>query len=446
MRSLVLTSAILLVLNGCDSSGSDSNLMAEDRSEVQSEVQSEGQSEAQSDSSEGILDANTIDGANVEPDLISTNQTINSTNYANLTRDVVNILNLHTIDEIRLAARDRARQVTQNNDEVLAGNPPSLPGLSLASQTPIEGDEQSFPVINEMVFACENAGTLNSLDFHYGDAPYTVRDVAYDNCLFNNVNSEGRYTFTAGRRTNTVDTFTNYQVESDGIKHSASGTWEYTYPWFGDNNKQYWTGASFSQSDANASLIINDFDWSNEGIDSGVPKHESLKGFVVDAEGIVRPVQLVTYQARFTSGFTLISDVTNKQPVRVAAELQFKRDYFVWREDNVGDNTALPDYPVSDLGSPLTLSSDADFDNAGMIMLIDQQPQDRDAQWQTGELRLIAEDGSKMVLRPNANDKTQVHIQLANQNGPITALWSEGYQIDCVSIMEGCGRDVPRIR
>ena len=446
MRSLILTSAILLVLNGCDSSSSDDNMMAEEKSDVQSDVQSEGQSEAQSDSSEGIPDANTSDDANGEPDSINTNQIINISNYASITKDVVNILNLHTIDEIRLSARDRARQVTLNNDVVLAGNPPSLPGLSLASQTPVEGDEQSFPVINEMVFACENAGTLNSLDYHYGDAPYTVRDVAYDNCLFDNVSSEGRYTFTAGRRTNTVDTFTNYQAESAGIKHSASGTWEYPYPWFGDNNKQYWTGASFSQSDANASLIINDFHWSNEGIDSGVPKPESIKGFVVDAEGIVRPVQLVTYQARFTSSFTLISDVTSKQPVSVTAELQFKRDYFVWRENSVGNNTALPDYPVSDLGSPLTLSSDADFDNAGMIMLIDQQLQDRDAQWQTGELQLIAEDGSELVLRPNPSDKTQVQIQLANQSGPITALWSDGYQIDCVSIMEGCGRDEPRIR
>ncbi|WP_157736014.1 hypothetical protein [Granulosicoccus antarcticus] len=95
------------------------------------------------------------------------------------------------------------------------------------------------------------------------------------------------------------------------------------------------------------------------------------------------------------------------------------------------------DYPVSDLGSPVAIS--ATEDSASDVEMLENTPKDNEAQWQNGELTITAEDGSIVSLRPSSEDKMLVEIEL-NDSGDIQMRnWSEGFSVDCPSLVDGCG-------
>ena len=133
--------------------------------------------------------------------------------------------------------------------------------------------------------------------------------------------------------------------------------------------------------------------------------------------------------------FNLITPETQTEAVRVDVDLDYNSSYTEWATHAV-NGFEIPDFPVTDLGEIVDLYSSEDL--SGSPQSIDIQPQDTSPQWAGGEILITASDGSSILITPDTDQSEALLIELNNSGVPVSRLWSDGYQIDCPGILEGC--------
>lgn len=349
---------------------------------------------------------------------------INSANYEQILKDAISVLNLSDIDEARFQAKNLVAQLVASDARVLSGGAP-YEGLQLASQSDLTNSDK------ELKYTCNGEGSLTSVYHDFGSSGITRRNVMFDQCLATDAKRNGQYQFRSdGSKSNNVEMFGEYSVLLNGSETMLSGEWESAYGIFVQSDSQSWKNAAFTSTGTENDKQISALNWQSTGNDFVSLAPSSVRGFVKNQAGDTVGVRQATYSADLTSDFEFISVATNGLPVQVMASMSFAGDYFQWNIDEA--------YPVSDLDSPLSLSATRDFLD---IQMLENVPRDNEAQWQSGELTLTAPDGSTVSLRPAADDKLLVNIELNASGDLLTRSWSEGFGINCPNLIEGCGTD-----
>lgn len=364
-------------------------------------------------------DNNVIDDPSDNGDEI----TINEQNHTQILKDVIAVLNLRAIDQIRAQANAFDSQLENSETAlVLSGTEPTLDGLTLASQSPTQDGSV------EISYSCNGEGSLTSFFHDFGSSGLSDRNLTFDNCLTTDNWRHGQYQFhTSGNKSDRTETFTNYVTRQESAEQSLTGEWTIENTYVGDTESQSWRNATFTSTGTADDIAVDAFNWHRQGGRAPIIM-DPVKGYAQDLEGNAVEVELEDYSAELLAEFTFSNTTTGNTPIDVAASLTFSGGYFTWENH---------DYPVSDLGSPLTISSAEDF--SADVQTVENPPRDSEAQWQAGELVITAADGSSVSLRPSGDDKALVDVEL-NASGDVqTYSWSDGFVIDCPSKIDGCG-------
>jgi len=239
----------------------------------------------------------------------------------------------------------------------------------------------------------------------------------------------------SGRRSPEVDTFSDFEVTINGITQTLSGATERAYIWIGDAERTKWNDVTYTRARAQRPEIsISNLSYESYGDDTSFPGATDYVSYrVVDREGNIRGIARYNYEASITTEFNYSSLKTEKNTIAVNIDLDFKKDYFNWIPNGVLE-PSVPSYSISELGSSLQVSTST-FDDPSSLTFIDAVVKDDKPQWQTGQIKLQAADGSRVVLRPSPKDKRKVLIELNDSGETIEDFWSNGYTIPLPRIL-----------
>lgn len=352
-------------------------------------------------------------------------------------QQIVSILNidaLQTLDAVTFAVTD---DLAEQAEAVINGEAASN-GMVLASQT-LLSDANAANRVTELGFTCANAGSLRQIVTEFsGGAPFDRRELSFDDCQIGDSLYTGNYEHDSGFRSDRVTSFDSFERTNASVVERLTGVVTQPFSPLAIETTR-WSATQYQREDANGQWIITDFSFERSGQDTPLVG-DAVRRFVTDLEGIEREIIEVAYTANLSASFA-VSDATDAEPspTLVSADLAFNGNYFEWA--GTGDSP-VPAYPVSDLGTPLATRPGTDADNAP-TQFIDQQARNSQAQWQSGQVVVTAADGSVATLRPNPDDAGSVTIELSATNETLTRPVSEGFQIDCPAIIDGCGASNP---
>jgi len=353
--------------------------------------------------------------------------------YENILLEIIAILNLNELRSIPSNMSELSFSVHRSGLFAIGeGAGELMPGLSVAAFAALDDNSNSLPDKYLVDFSCDAGGLLNQRLFDYGDAPVSKIDISFDNCQLGGLHN-GRFTRSSGRRTDNEYVFYDYSYKDELKDYRISGEWVDKYPWFAGTDETIIRNASYRANEAE--LLLNSFNWHRTGTHIGVPP-TNRDGYVQDLEGNVREVNLNTYRSTLQSSFEFTSADTSQAAAQVDVNLSFLGDYYSW--NNPTNNNPNPDYPVADLGSPLSV-----FDNpelTGESRILPQTYKPLRPQWQQGSLTVTLNDGQTIVMTYNETDVSLVNIVINDSPTPIVrSIVDTGYQLYCSGVIEHCG-------
>ena len=406
-------SITLLLVSACSSSSSN----APDNSITQSD----------------ILDSSD-DGITLAPPL-----QIDTSNFEQLATQAVEAINLVSLDEERAQASTLLQAIDASGLEVLDGGE-TFPGLTLMSQTPVVVDETVADFTQS--YSCDNGGLLQ-FDRGFFNQPASSVQIIFDNCDLNGELYNGRIESFSERRSNGTTTFGDYsRTTVDDVSISITGNLiEPFSSGIGLDEDIIWENTTFSISDATRSLRISNLNWRRQGVDSILPDFNSVidEGSVLLADGTTAFVANRFYTARLEASFELFTALTQFEGVQVNVDLDYSSSYFDWTGSDSEENDFMaPAFPITDLGDTIELSSTADFSDQS-TRIVELMPRDPSPQWQTGSIRIADLNNGELVIQPDPEQIQNVQIELNSSGELITRRWADGFQVNCPSVVVGCG-------
>lgn len=348
---------------------------------------------------------------------------ISDSNYLGILRNVISIINVESLEEDRLQMDDLALDFSFMGADVLAGEVPDA-GLSLVLLT------QDSPSLTIQDYTCTAGGTLSLPLYDFGFAPVTRREFSFDQCIFNGIEYAGSYSFTRSRRGPDVYTLNNVSaIDEKGDRFVVNGVRD-------DSTNANplgielisWTDTTYITETDSDLTTVNGLNWFREAYETQVPGSD-LSGYIQLQDGSVGFVRLVEQHASLDSNFHVVANWSEEQDIRVEANLDFDNNYFDWSSFAPNVDVQVPDYPVSELGTPLTLFTSPDFNPANAIV-VDNNSR-RSVQWESGQIRLTAFDGSTLLMRPSSEDSLRVEILLNDSAEVLSNTWANGLQVLC---------------
>jgi len=354
--------------------------------------------------------------------------------YEKILLEVIAILNLNELRSIPSAISELSFEVHSSGLFAIGEETGELlPGLSVAAFAAVDNNSNSLPDEYMVNFNCDAGGLLNQRLYDYGEAPVSKTDLSFDNCQLAGLYN-GRFTRSSGRRTDREYAFYDFSYKDESKDYRMSGEWVDKYPWFAGTDETIIRNVSYRANEAE--LLLNSFNWHRIGTDDNIPPAER-DGFVQDLEGNVRVVNFVTHSSTLQSSFEFTSANTSQAAAQVDVDLSFSGDYYRWGNSIYNDPN--PDYPVADLGSPVSV-----FDNpelSGESRIFPQAYKPLHPQWQQGSLTVTLNDGQTIVMTYNEADVSSVNIVLNDSSTPIVrSTVDTGYQIYCGDVIEHCSK------
>jgi len=288
----------------------------------------------------------------------------------------------------------------------------------------------------QLEYQCVAGGDLSHTLTNY-IGPFSHGLARFGECRLGENLYSGTYEQSSGRRSDTVQIFNQLKHRTNSESIEVSGTFTDVSTFATNIEKWMWADTTIQLNRDNGDTSVTGLNWQREGSDAFLSG--SLTGFVTTQEGDSRGVQLNTYGATLRSSFSMKTDMTGDDAVEIDVDLNFQGNYLTWFNLN-GSDTAYPPYPVSDLGSPLTVTDSNNF----TTVQINQIPKDTNAQWSTGRVLITAADGSSITMRPDPKDKSQMLVTLDRSGEIFSLAVSDGFQINCPSMIDGCGSNAGR--
>lgn len=257
-------------------------------------------------------------------------------------------------------------------------------------------------------YSCDAGGTIAvtitpNVPVYYSES----KDCAIAGNIFNGIFDHDGVGL-EGFRTN----FTDIKVlQPDNTRYEISGTHRQTYGRLANTRSTQWSETSVLEQSGDVTYVIDDFNMiSNsahgENTDSGIGPD------IVYADGTVETsVQEYRHNASVTGSFSITAPWTNAQVMQVSTDLKLGGNY---------------------LFTELELDGPAPYQTAtGAEVWTPETLNEQVSQWSSGSVNLVAADGSRLTLRPVADDSTRALVEINGNGEQIPVLWSEGFQVSC---------------
>ena len=361
-------------------------------------------------------------------------QTINADNYEAILLDAVSVANLFalntdvdTVQQLTTAIAPRALPLgSEDNPEELSSR-----GLTLASEETFEGG------IRES-YTCDAGGSIVLIRYD-SEARHGFES---DACYIGTDLYDGNYDSTTDLRGG----YSNYNALSvtspDGDSFSINGRYDWFDGRIGIDRNKVWSDTEYVSSDSMGELLrLTDLDRERRRTVSAPGFGDSLgdtAGYVALDDGSVGLVVPNNDTESVKAGVSFTSPATNSLGMTIEMDLALKDIYYTWYNQNTEDrdNFVNPDFPVIDLGSPLTIQAL----DSGDILSVEQTAQrGADAEWDGGSLLVTAPDGSHVSMGPSADNPSMVEVRVNNAEEPILRERSEGFQVSCPGQYDECG-------
>jgi len=304
--------------------------------------------------------------------------------------------------------------------------------MTLASSEPVAG--QIGQADYSLTFTCDEGGSLNVALKDFNQGPFYHYRTSFDNCQWNGQNHHGGLESSGARRAPDVTIFREYTRTSVNQSITLNGEHAHTLPFFGNPESNIWMDTGYVFTNKAVSIKVNSINWNQEGADA--PHLDTLQGFVLLPNGTIKRVAQYNYAANLQATFNFTPAQSQSDAMTVDVNLGYETNYFNW-EGHYESGFDLPTFPVSDLGSSISVYSEFDI-GAGTIELLDSLPKDATPQWQSGEVRITAPDSTSLVLKPDSNNAAAVLFELNNSGEQIPRLWADGFQVACPSRIGIC--------
>ncbi|ASJ76710.1 hypothetical protein [Granulosicoccus antarcticus] len=311
----------------------------------------------------------------------STAPVISAANVELLLREIVKVANDDTLNAASESLVPVFGSVETLIAEVIADGASSGNGLTFVSSTVVNEDGSN----SEYTFSCDSGGTLVARAYHDDSVggPYVDQLVADSACSIGDAAYEGSaYKAVRFVRGTDVSTFENFSVSyADGDSLLLDGEYSDSSP---EQNGPVvitgWTGASLLMVDDGETTKIDDYtSYRRSQVQSDLPDSDLLAG----GPG-----------AAATVTFTVTASWSSGEPIDVVVDLA----YMDPEDSVVGEGGEYP------------------------------------AQWQTGSVRVTAEDGSGLTLSPDTGELETFLVAIDGEPGaPIILNWSDGFQLSCAS-------------
>jgi len=359
---------------------------------------------------------------------------INSSNFERIAAEAVSGLNLIVLEQERVLADELFSQIHSATLALIRGEE-IYPGLTLASQEPGE-IEQGASSVTIVSYTCDDGGALVVPVLNFNGAPVFNGRMSFDGCVLDGHTYSGTLASRNARRSDTFFVLSDYVKTTGDRTISITGEHITPYAPAAANSEAFlWQEASVSVVDADSTLQLDNLAWERKGLNSNF---DGIGGFVILADGTAHYVKQHFVSAELTAGMTQASIELQSQALDINANLDFTNSYFDWVAHEL--NTAeTPDFPLSDLGPTIDVIPEGRFPDS-----TDTFPQsvgDKDAvrQWENGEISIVATDNSTLSIRPDAENTESVLMELNGSGESVPRAVTDGYQIDCPAIVEGCG-------
>lgn len=360
-------------------------------------------------------------------------QAINESNFEPLATSVIDAINLTTLRTEQQNAQSLVNDIYLSGLGILNGGA-ALPGLALIAQSGGEADNSSPETVQD--FICDAGGLLELSYFLFSGASFQTPSISFNNCTINGDTYNGNIGVISGRRVNTVVTFDSYSKSSGEQSVEINGEFTQAFGFFANTENETWTNGSLTVSGTENDLTLTNIEWQRSGTNTHFPTN--TEGFVQLLDGTTALAQLFQHGANFSATMDVANSNTNFEPISVALELAFSNDYFDW-SDEPFSVFSVPTFPVSDLGDPIDLFSSPDFSTANVVS-VESQPRVVSPQWQSGSILLVSNDASTVSIQPDPELADSILIELNGSGVQQSALWSDGYQAYCPSVIDGCSQ------
>lgn len=311
----------------------------------------------------------------------STAPVISTANAGLLLQEIVKVANDDTLNAASESLVPVFESVETLIADVIADGASSGNGLTFVSSSAINDDGSN----SDYTFSCDSGGTLVARAYHDDTVggPHVDQLVAGSACSIGDAAYEGSvYKAVRFARGTDISTFDNFSVSyADGDSLLIDGEYSDSSP---EQNGPVvitgWTDASLLMVDGGETIKIDNYTSSRRSrVKSDIPDTD------LDDGGV---------GATVTVTFAVTAPWSSGEPLDVAIDLAY-----VDPEDSVvGEDGEYP------------------------------------AQWQTGVMRVTAEDGSGLTLSPDTGEVETLLVAIDGEPGaPIIFNWSDGFQLSCAS-------------
>ena len=368
-----------------------------------------------------------LNGAAIDAEML-----INTDNFERLTKIVVDAINLTALEQDKNEAQALLDELYIAGESVQNGGN-ALTGLTFLSQEEGAGST-SFPETVQN-YSCDEGGSLSLVIYDLSGAPpFDIRNTVFNHCSLNGHTYNGALESSSYGRVDKPRTYRGYSRVSPDRTVELDGQFVRGYPPFNITESLRWEESTYVVSNSDNNYKLDGINWRRSGLKAAVPA--DIEGFVQLPDGIISHVSQINYSGDLEASFNLTSSATKSEPLSVSVDLSYLSQYFRFT-NNIEIDSDLPIFPVSDLGESLDISSTVDF-TSGTIQTVKNTPEDPAPQWQKGEVRITAIDGSSIVLTPDTADTNSVLIKVNDSDEPVHRLWRDGYQIHCSVVNLGC--------
>ena len=343
---------------------------------------------------------------------------IDPDDYEDVLRRIITVANDEVLNDAAAAATPLFEIVGELVREAATNGAASGDGLTFVSSEPVDGG----PYAN-FSFACDGGGTLVGNAYAADDAPggpALERITTTEACIVGGTRYDGsalrRVRFVRGPDESTYDRFS--VTRADGFSFTLDGSYTDTTP--AGNlpaNDFGWTDTDYT-ADENGSTTR---------IDGYTSRRGAVYGFIPSGDGETATVGEIPRDATARVTFSVTAPWSSGERLDVAVDLGLGESRYAFVPVSGGTSTENPDYPLSDLGSPLTLT---DLDT-GEQLIIGNPPLPDATQWQTGTLAISAAGGSRLVLSPETGDPATFSVAFDDDPDAVTRAWSDGFQVSC---------------
>ena len=362
----------------------------------------------------------------------ATGALITSENYEDILRRVVVIAN----DEVMNAAADAATPLFDTVEalarEASANGAAMGGGLTFVSSEPV--DDGSFANFS---FACDGGGTLVGRAYVADDVPggpFLGKITASEACTVDGTSYDGGalrplgFTFVRAPYQASYDAFS--VTRADGSSFTLDGDYTDTTPEGNvPANSLGWTETNYTADEGGSTTRIDGYDSLRSAVygffpagDGGPPLYTAEL-----PNGETATVGEVPDEASAEVTFAVTAPWSSDERLDVAVDLRVSDSVYEFVSVSGGTSLETPDYPLSDLGSPLVLTNL----DTGEQLTIDNLPRPDATQWQTGTLAIEAADGSGLVLSPQTDDPATFSVAIDGEPEAVVREWSDGFQVSC---------------